>query len=187
MNGKTGGMRRLLGLVSAAAMVSAGIAPAAARDHGWGGYGHHRHYRHHGGLDAGDVIGIAALIGAVAVIASAASKDRRDREPDRPAPYPDEYPAERSDRRDDTAAATGEDAALDACVAAARDEAERDGDYAEVLDVERPRAHGVDDWEVEGRIEQRRSWSQQDGETRRFRCDVRDGRVADVKLSADMI
>lgn len=191
-------MRRLLGLVSAAAMVGASVAPAAARDHGrngwgapgygWGGYRPHRHYRHRDGLDAGDVIGIAALIGAVAVIASAASKDKDHRAPDARAPYPDSYPDDdNADRRDDAAPALGEDAAVDACVDAVRDEAERGGDYAEILDVERPRVRGEDDWEVEGRIEQRRSYRDSDGQTRRFSCDVQGGRVADVRLSADMI
>lgn len=184
-------MRRLLGLVSAIAMVGASVAPATARDHGrygWGGYGHHRQYRHGGGLDAGDVIGIAALIGAVAVIANAASKDKDRRAPDARTPYPDSYPDDRStNRREDAQPALGEDAAVDACVDAVRDEAERGGDYAEILDVERPRAQGDDDWEVEGRVEQRRSYRDSDGQTRRFSCDVRGGRVADVRLSADVI
>ena len=187
MNIKPGAMRCLLGLVSAVAMVGAGIAPAAARDHGrhgWGGYSHHRHYRHRDGLDAGDVIGIAALIGAVAVIASAASKDKDRRVPDARAPYPDDRS---TDRREDAAPALGEDAAVDACVDAVRDEAERTGDYAEIVDVEQPRARGDEEWDVEGRVEQRRSYRDSDGQTRRFSCTVRDGRVADVRLSEDVI
>jgi len=191
MNGKSGAMRRFLGVVSAVAMTGAAIAPAAARDHGrygWGGYGHHRHYRHGGGLDAGDVIGIAALIGAVAVIASAASKDRDTRASDARTPYPDSYPdGRRADGRYDAAPASGEDAAVDACVDAVRDEAERAGGYAEILDVERPLARGQTDWDVEGRVEQRRTYRDSDGQTRRFSCDVRNGRVADVRLSADVI
>lgn len=198
MNRMTVGMRRLLGLVSATAMVSAGIAPAAARDHGrhgwgspgygWGGYRPHRHYRHRGGLDAGDVIGIAALIGAVAVIASAAGKERGRSNPETRAPYPDTYPGDRKDEwRDGASSAAGEDAAVDACVDAVRDEAERDGDYAEIVDVEQPRAQGDDEWDVAGRVEQRRSYRDSDGRTHRFTCAVRDGRVADVRLSADVI
>jgi len=180
-------MRRLLGLVSGIAMVGAGIAPAAARDHGrhgWGGYGHHRHYRHRDGLDAGDVIGIAVLIGSVAAIANAASKDKDRRVPDARAPYPDDRS---SDRREDAQPASNEDAAIDACITAVRDEAERSGDYAEIVDVERPRARGDGDWDVEGRVEQRRSYRDPDGQTRRFSCDVQGGRVADVRLSTDMI
>lgn len=195
---KAGGMRRLLGLVSAAAMMSAGIAPAAARDHGrhgwgspgygWGGYRPHRHYRHGGGLDAGDVIGIAALIGAVAVIASAASKERERSAPETRTPYPDTYPDDRRDEpRDGVSSAVGEDAAVDACVDAVRDEAERDGDYAEILDVEQPRAQGDDEWDVMGRLEQRQSYRDSQGRTRRFSCTVRDGKVAEVRLSADVI
>lgn len=138
-------MRRLLGLVSAMAMMGAGIAPAAARDHGrygwgtpgygWSGYRPHRHYRHGGGLDAGDVIGIAALIGAVAVIASAAGKDKA----------------------------------------------------ADNRDVEQPIARSEGEWDIEGRIEQRRSYRATEGQSHRFSCEVRDGRVADIRLSADMI
>ena len=53
--------------------------------------------------------------------------------------------------------------------------------------MDQPLARGGDDWEVEGRVEQRRSYRDSDGQTRRFSCDVRDGRVADVRLSADVI
>lgn len=191
-------MRRLLGLISAVAMAGAGIAPAAARDHGrhgwgspgygWSGYRPHRHYRHRDGLDAGDVIGIAALIGAVAVIASAASKDRAGDHRDGRTPDPNGYPEDRNaDRQNETDSAFGEDAAIDACIDAVRDEAERNGGYAEILDVEQPLARGDGEWDVEGRVEQRQSYRDADGQSRRFSCDVRDGRVADVRLSADVI
>ena len=180
-------MRRAIGLAAAAAMIGGSITPALARDHGrhggwYRGYGYPHHRHHRGGLDAGDVIGIAALIGAVAVIASAANKNRNDRG------YPDRsYPGDGRYGDSERYREAGEDEAVSLCAAAARAEAERDREgYAEVLDVERPRARS-DGWDVDGRLERRRGYQDGDGETMRFSCVVRDGRVADVRLSRDLI
>lgn len=198
-------MRLAVGAFSAGAMIVGTVAPAAARHNDYrggyySGYGYssayrnyrpYKHYRHRRGPSAGEVIGIAALIGAVAIIASSASKDKKSRRTsdDRPDYRRDEdY---RSDSRlpgSDAPSryALDEDAAIDACVAAARDKAEaKNGGYAEILDIARPRERGNGEWDIEGRLEQRRSYSDKQGETKRFSCDVREGRVAYVYISRD--
>ncbi len=196
-------MRMAVGLVSAVAMLGASAAPAMARNYGnhggyrggygypggyYGGYGygrHYRHYRHRDRLDAGEVIGIAALIGAVAVIASAASKEKKSRSEPYPRSSEPRYDDRRyDDRRDDYGDARSEDEAVNACASAARDKAERDGGgYAEIVDVERPRASGTNGWDVEGRLEQRRNYQDKSGTTKRFSCDVQGGRVAHVYVT----
>lgn len=188
-------MKYALCLMGAAAMAGASIAPAAARDHyrypgyGYGGswYGSPYRYRHHRdrGLGAGDVIGIAALIGAVAIIASSANKDRKARSaPDRR--YDDRDYDE--NQRGDYRGSASEDEAVNMCASAARNKAEsQSGGYAEIVDVDRPRAVGSDGWSVDGRLEQRSGYRGEDRETRRFSCDVRGGRVAEVYISRDVI
>jgi len=192
-------MRWAVGALSVGAMIVGTVAPAAARHNDYRGgyykgYGYssayrnyrpYKHYRHRRGPSAGEVIGIAALIGAVAVIASAASKDKKSRRTS------DDRPDYRSDSRSrdyDTPSryAFNEEEAIDACVSAARDKAEANaGGYAEILDVAQPQEQGSGDWNIEGRLEQRRSYSDEQGETRRFSCDVREGRVAYVYISRD--
>jgi len=179
-------------------MLMASTVPAQARDPGRYGYGHggyyngygypsrykpYRHYRHRDrGLDAGDVIGIAALIGAVAIIATSASKnkDAKSRDTDwrdRDGRYEDQ----RDDGRYDGAEA---DAAIDACAAAARDEAEsQSGGYAEIRDVETPRRSRDGGWDVEGRLEQRASYSGNEMVTKSFSCSYERGGVAHVYVS----
>lgn len=208
-------LRWATAIVGTVAMLAGAVAPAQARDRHYPGYGYgnpggwgwggspyrYRPYRHYDrGLDAGDVIGIAALIGAVAVIASAASKDRKTSR------YPDadsrDLPADDGrngdyrggDYRDDgyadgpSGAAMGEEEAVNACVAAARDRAESErGGYAEVRGVDPARATGKDGWAIDGRVELRRNYQDQSGETRRFSCDVKDGRVASVSISRDAV
>jgi hypothetical protein len=191
-------MRWAVGSLCAGAMLVGSVVPAMARDHGrysgydgyGGGYGYpsrhrgYRHYRHRDGLDAGDVIGIAALIGAVAIIASAAGKDKKaSRSPDYRSD--DRGYDGRTDSRDDyPASSSGVDEAINACVNAARDKAQGEsGGYAEILDVERPRASGDNGWDVEGRLEQRRTYQDRPGSTKRFTCDVQGGRVAHVYIS----
>lgn len=194
-------LRWITGTAGALAMLAGSIAPAAARDHRHGGYGYgypggwgggpyrHRHHRHYDrGLDAGDVIGIAALIGAVAIIAGSAAKDRKasrypDPETRRP---PDERDGDYRD--DDSYGAMDEDEAVNACVAAAREEAESEhGGYAEIRDVEPVRATGEDGWAVDGRVELRRNYLDREGETRRFSCDIEGGRIASVRISRDSV
>lgn len=188
--------RYALCLLGAAAVAGANITPAAARDHyrypgygyGYGGswYGSPYRHRHHRdrGLDAGDVIGIAALIGVVAIIASSANKDKKARSAPDPRYDDRSYDGERDDYR----GTASEDEAVTMCASAARDKAEsQSGGYADIVDVDRPRAVGSDGWSVDGRLEQRSGYRGEDRETRRFSCDVRGGRVAEVYISRDVI
>lgn len=185
--------RRGIGLISAITLIGASTTPAFARGpDGWSGYrhygypGYYRHRHHHDRFDAGDAFGIALLIGAVAVIASAASKDRKDRSS--PDPRYDSrdrddrsYDEERDDARGEQADFAGEDEAVNACASAARDEAERRGGYAEILDVERPRASGQG-WRVQGSLEHRRNYQDKSGLQKSFTCAFENGRVAQVDV-----
>jgi len=204
--------RWAVGALSAGAMIVGTIAPAAARHKDYRGgyyngygyssayrhyrpYKHYRHHRHRRGPSAGDVIGIAVLLGTVAVIASAASKDKktRRRSDDRPDYRHDQdYRSDSRSRDRDVPKSDGyalnQDEAIDICVNAARDKAEANaGGYAEILDVAQPQERGSGDWDIEGRLEQRRSYSDKKGETKRFSCDVREGRVAYVYISRDVV
>jgi hypothetical protein len=95
---------------------------------------------------------------------------------------------ERYGRRDDPAdAAPGapeNEEAITHCALAARDEAERDGGYAEVRQVQEPR-ETRDGYDVEGDVEVRSGWRMQDGASRHFTCSIRNGRVADVWFRGD--
>ena len=71
------------------------------------------------------------------------------------------------------------DTVIDSCAIAARDEAERDGGYAEVRQVETPR-ETRQGYTVDGDVEVRASWRAQDGQARHFTCAVENGRVADI-------
>ncbi|WP_242125679.1 hypothetical protein [Sphingobium sp. Sx8-8] len=70
------------------------------------------------------------------------------------------------------------------CALAARDEAEHDGGYAEVRQMQQPREtrNGFD---VEGDVEVRSGWRAQDGTMRHFTCSVQNGRIADVYFQRD--
>lgn len=91
-------------------------------------------------------------------------------------------------RGDNHAEATPPDAesedAITYCALAARDEAERDGGYAEVRQMQQPREtrNGHD---VEGDLEWRSNWRSQDGAMRHFTCSLRNGRVADIWFQRD--
>jgi hypothetical protein len=75
--------------------------------------------------------------------------------------------------------------AVDSCAVAARDRASEQGGYAEVLEIGDPQpASGG--WNIDGRVERRTSYRDSGGETRRFTCSVRNGRVAEVYLSRDV-
>lgn len=172
-----------------AAMLASTATPALA-DRGWGG-GWNR-----GGWDRGGwndryrrrdngvatAIGVAALIGAVAIVASSAAKDRRAAQARNAPPPPDPR------YEDGNAAAMpagSEDAAVDACALAARDEGSRDGSYAEVREITgtKPWEGG---WAVDGTLDQRQGF-RGPGITRRFSCSWRDGQIGDVILSRDSI
>ncbi len=200
--------RALVGATGVAAMLAASATPALARGPGgWGyrGYGYpggwygdryryrHRHRHYHDGLSAGEVIGIIGVIGAVAVLASKANRDKvanRGADPryDDRSGDDGRYDDARRDKRDDdyrsdNGSAITENDAVDACVSAARDEAERDGGYAEVVDVEKPRASGGDGWDIQGSLEHRRSYSDTSGRQKNFSCTFERGRVAHVYVT----
>lgn len=76
------------------------------------------------------------------------------------------------------------DAVIDSCALAAREEAEREGGYAEVRQVETPR-ETRQGYSVDGDVEVRASWRAQDGQARHFTCTVENGRIADVYFHRD--
>ncbi|ANI77680.1 hypothetical protein [Sphingobium sp. EP60837] len=69
--------------------------------------------------------------------------------------------------------------AITSCALAAREEAERDGGYAEVRQVQEPR-ETRNGYDVEGDIEVRSGWRTQDGRSRHFTCSIQNGRIANV-------
>lgn len=162
--------------------------------------------RHHDGIDAGDVIAGALIIGGIAAVASAASSSSRDRYDDR---YRDRGRGwDDDDRYDDRGSyynnGYSSRIAVEQCVRAARNQANRYGGWARVTDVTRiDRIRGG--YEVRGRlvVEDRgyrgRNWGNGwdrndrwgyrydrygDGYDKgRFSCVTRGDRVADVDLS----
>jgi len=105
-----------------------------------------------------------------------------DQEPDRSNSQPDRY-----GRQDDPAATPADQASEEAithCALAARDEAERDGGYAEVRQVQEPR-ETRSGYDVEGDVEVRSGWRAQDGTSRHFTCSMQNGRIADVYFHQD--
>ncbi|MDB5724745.1 MAG: hypothetical protein JWQ16_1499 [Novosphingobium sp.] len=173
---------RLAGGLALAAMLASATTPAMA-DRGWygGGHGGRGWGGHHDHVDGlGAFVGIAALFGAVAIIASSANKDAKANRPyqaNTREPYRDNG---RNDARSE------EDAAVDDCAVAARSEASRDGDYAEVRGISGTQQTDKG-WNVDGTVDQRRDGYSGTGETRRFSCTWTNGRVADVILSRDSI
>ncbi|WP_156029022.1 hypothetical protein [Sphingobium sp. DC-2] len=67
----------------------------------------------------------------------------------------------------------------DGCARAAREEAERNGDYAEVRQMEAPRENR-NGFRIDGDVESRSHWRAQDGRLRHFTCTVANGRIEDV-------
>lgn len=206
----------MAGTLLGVALVAGSISPAEARPrHGHGGWGGDRwHHRHGDGFGMGDAIGVAALVGAVAIVASSLAKDKKAAQApgrDEDGPYHDgadgaydapppadgtDYGADRgadrdANRRDDDfsdiAGGNGDDMRIaDACAVAARDEAQARGGYAEIRHMEAPRVSG-DGYDIDGEVETRASWSASGGTTRRFTCSMRNGRVAEVYLSRDVV
>lgn len=177
---------RLASGLALAAMLGTAASPAMAGrgwygggHGGWGGH-HHRHRGHDDGFGA--FLGAAAVIGAVAIIASSASKKKAEEaryiEPPR-----DESDGFAEDRAD---ASSGEEAAVDDCAVAAREEASQGGYYAEVRDITGTQPIDDGGWEVDGTVDQRQGY-RGESETRRFSCTWRDGRVADVTFDRDVI
>ncbi len=191
--------RLMVGSLLGAALVLGSTVPADARPR----YGHyHDRYRHHGrdGFGFGDAVGVAALVGAVAIVASSMSKDRkaaagdapRDRALDDDAPPPadgTDYGADvEADRNEGRDAGESGDALADAdaCANAARQEASAGGGYAEVRRMDDPRAFDGG-YNIDGEVETRADRNAVSGGTRRFTCTVKNGRVADVYLSRDLV
>lgn len=204
------------GVVSTAMLLSS-VTPAMARDHHRGGYGwggDRWHHRHHDNFNFGDAVGIAALVGAVAIVASSVNKDKKAREASNGAPYPDDnsyrdggyngeprgadaYDGNYDDSSDNDdireygnassrGDASDQSAAMDACAVAARNEASANGGYAEIRSMEDPQPVNGG-WNIDGQLEQRASWREGTGNTRRFTCSVRNGQVAEVYLSRDYV
>ncbi len=196
---------RLAGGLAAAALIASTTGPAAAQ--GWGRRGPPPRYHHDRGPSAGTVIGAIAAVGILAAVASSAARKREaeqrryedappyDRADAAPGRYGDEdrYDEGYDDRYgydtraaaprydESRADASGQDVAVNACVLAARDEAGREGDYAEVRGVTgiSPLGSG---WDVSGRVEQRATFSASEGWQRNFRCAWQNGRVSAVSL-----
>jgi hypothetical protein len=192
-----GKSRLMMGSLLGAALVLGSIGSAEARPrYGHGGY--HDRYRHRdgNGFGFGDAVGVAALVGAVAIVASSMSKDRKAANGDAPRdpaldsdalPPADgtDYGADVQTTRND-AGVIGDDALADACANAAREEASTSGGYAEVRRMDDPR--GIEGgYNIDGEVETRASYRATGGTTRRFTCTVKDGRVAKVYLSRDVV
>ncbi len=193
-------LSRWVGSLALAGMLASAATPAMAQRGYGGGYGGGRGYDrgyHRGGGDGfGVFLGVAALVGAVAVIASSAAKDKKAAQA-RPvdpstdpsydgaydgsvasAPYPDaQVPS--------VNATTAESAAVDACALAARDEGSQGGAYAEVREITSTRPFDGG-FAVDGTVDQRDGYRGQ-GVQRRFSCEWKDGRVADMVLSRDVV
>jgi hypothetical protein len=192
-----GKSRWMTGSLVGLALLVGSIAPAQARprydrghDRGWG----HHHRDRGNGFGFGDAVGVAALIGAVAIVASSMSKDKKARQrSDGTAPPPangTDYGADVRSEDDfsDIAATNGQtEHMIDACAVAARDEAQgENGGYAEVRRMDEPRPVG-DGYNIDGDVESRASYRAATGTTRRFTCTIKDGRVAEVYLSRDVV
>lgn len=191
-------MLRRIGMAAAVA-ASVGLAvPAEAQ---W--RGGHRPYRHHhrGGIDGGDLLLGAVLAGGVIAVASAASNASRERraaevdaEPlppawqDRDGPgdsYDDGDVDESEADRSPGAAQGEEDAAADACAAAAEAEGRRlarRATVSEVTDVDR----AGDGWFVAGTIELADGYREV-GTERRFRCNLADGSAPNVRIDGGIL
>ncbi|MBO9575592.1 MAG: hypothetical protein J7494_07650 [Sphingobium sp.] len=195
---------KLTGGIAAAALVASAAGPAAARDWRWGS----SHYHHDRGPSAGAVIGAVAAVGIIAAIASAASKKKQETEQQRRYDVDPPYDRSRDDYRYDDRSSDGDryddgarydsgrdgpryddarssrgdqDAAVDACVVAARSEASRNGDYAEIKGVTSV-SSSSNGWAVSGSVEQRSSYRATDGWQRNFRCTWQSGRVSGLSL-----
>jgi hypothetical protein len=194
------------------ALVSAGLmlgsVGTAQAQPGWGGgYGGRggwdHHHRHRGnGFGFGDAVGVAALVGAVAIVASSLNKDKQaqtarnnsyDGDQDAPPPSSgtdygaDVHSAPARDDADFSDVAAGDDALTNACALAARDEAQGQSGYAEIRHMEAPRAGQSGTTNIDGEVETRASYRARSGTTRRFTCAMKDGRVAQVYLSRDVV
>jgi hypothetical protein len=199
----------MMGSLLGVALVLGSVSPAQARPRYGYGHGGGWHHRDRGnGFGFGDAVGVAALIGAAAIVASSVSKNNKAARGDAP-----RDPAYDGDNRNNdgydnsappSAAGTdygadvasrdpapggtdlGDNAAVDACAVAARDEASGQGGYAEIRRINDPQAI-EGGYNIDGEVENRASYRDTGGTTRRFTCTVKDGRVAEVYLSRDVV
>lgn len=134
-------------LAATAATLVASATPAMARD---------RYGRGHDGIDAGDVIAGALIIGGIAAIATAASNGSRNDRYDRR--YNDRYYDGGYDGNGYYNNGYNSRTAVDQCVRAAQQQANRYGGWARITDVTRiDRIRGG--YEVRGRlVVQDRNW-----------------------------
>ncbi|HEV2596838.1 hypothetical protein [Sphingopyxis sp.] len=178
---KTNLTKAAIGAATAGAMLMS-AAPAAARD---------RYDRD--GISAGEIIAGAVVIGGLAAILSASDNDRYDRYDDR---YNDRYGDRYRDRGryNDARYGYGYDynrygnsrSAVSQCVNAVERGSRRYGrtDVTEVTSIDRKR----DGYKVKGRVVVRDGFGGRWGrggnyDNGKFSCDVRYGRVQDVKFS----
>lgn len=178
---KTNLTKAAIGAATAGAMLMS-AAPAAARD---------RYDRD--GISAGEIIAGAVVIGGLAAILSASDNDRYDRYDDR---YNDRYGDRYRDRGryNDARYGYGYDynrygnsrSAVSQCVNAVERGSRRYGrtDVTEVTSIDRKR----DGYKVKGRVVVRDGYGGRWGrggsyDNGKFSCDVRYGRVQDVKFS----
>jgi hypothetical protein len=178
-----------LGL-AAAALVIGSVSPAAAR-----GYDGRWRHRHDNGPSAGTVFGLLLGVGVIAAIASANNRKQQEAEGRRdydPRPQDRVYEGDRSydnrsgeERRYDDGRATNasEDQAVDACAIAARDEASRSGDFAEVRDITGVQPYGAG-YDVTGTLTQRSGYRASDNRLRSFRCMFENDQVSGVTFNS---
>jgi hypothetical protein len=172
-------VRNSISFTLAAAMLATAATPAFAdRGYGRGGYGYGRH---HDRIDAGDVIAGIAVVGIIAAIASAASKPKQPRYPtsaDQRYPQNDDRGTQQV-----RGSINSENAAVDACAAAAEDRGGQTASVREITAVDANR----DGWEVEGVVEQRSGWRDRSAQRKRFTCSVRFGAVETVYIDTDAV
>lgn len=151
-SGKTA--RLVLGAVAATALTAASVTPAMAQDR-------RDRDRDRDGISAGEIIAGAVVIGGIAALAGAFDGDRNDRRYDyRDRDYRDndnrnynrDYRGDRYDRGN-YGYAGGSRSAVERCVRAAENQAQRFGGYryADVIDV-RDLQRTRDGFRVTGRI-----------------------------------
>lgn len=202
---------KLAGGLAVTAFMLASASPAAARGwyNGYD-YGHHRHHDSTGAV-IGTIAAVGVIAAIVAAASSNRNRqtapqsqapryddgsyDNAPRYDEQSAPAPSgqsptsadsRYPGDRYAAQgygDAPAAGTGvgEDAAVNACALAARDEGSRGGLFASVRQIGQVDPIGTG-WDVRGSIDQREN-VRSVGQLRDFRCTYQNGRVSAVSLN----
>lgn len=198
--------------LATAAMVALPVSSASARPWGWGapryGYGYpyrYGRYPYYRRDNSGAVIGALLGVGIIAAVAASASKANRDRTYRDSRDYRDDDFRDRDDPRyrdngaysdpraydgreetarydSGAAGSSDEDAAVDACALAARDEGSRNGYFAEVRDITDTRRTNDGGYTVLGTLDQRSNYRGANGLPRAFSCSWSNGE-ARVRLS----